>query len=203
MIARTATAVVVCLLPGFATGEPLMDLHDIAVGMTAQQLPGAGYRDFACTTGQKIAAWTDVASCPAGGDGLRAVHFAYDELGGETKVAGHPVILTAFFDGSGRLARIEVRTDDRTSPFLRKKAYMLARQTKAHYGDDGWTCKTIPASEGEEPIGPVYVNNSCTKISPQRRIEVSNRLFRWKGGAPRAFVSDTSISIAMVPGAAK
>ena len=190
------------VLPGLAVGEPLTDLHDVAVGMTARELPTAGYRDLMCA-GRNIAAWSDWASCPVGDDGLRAVRIAYDQPGGDTKVAGHPVVLTIYFDGSGRLAKIRIRTDDHIAPYLRKKAYMLARQAKAHYGEGGWRCDITPASADEEPIGPVFINESCIKLSADRRIEVSARLSRTKGGTPRDFVSETTISIAMVPAASK
>ena len=196
-LARPVTFVAIVggsLVSGLATAEPLTDLRGIVVGMTARDLPVVGYRDVACIAGRPLATWSDWASCPAGPDGLHAVRVAYDQPGEATKVAGHPVDLTVFFDGAGRLARIE--TNDRVAPFLHKKAYMLATQAKAHYGEDGWTCKNLNAEPDEEPLGTLYVNETCTKLSPERRIEMSDRLYRLKGSAPRNFVSETKLSIA-------
>ena len=71
------------------------------------------------------------------------MHVEYDQPGQDaTLVAGHPVDLSLFFDGSARLVRIEIKTKDQTSLYMRKKAYRLGLQAKEHYGDEGWTCET-------------------------------------------------------------
>ena len=87
-------------------------------------------------TNQPVETWHDLTSCPANADGLRGLHVEYDRPGhDETLVAGHPVDLSLFFDGSARLVRIEIKTKDQTSLYMRKKAYRLGIQAKEHYGD--------------------------------------------------------------------
>ena len=123
-------------------------------------------------------------SCPPDADGLRGLHVEYDQPGqDETMVAGHPVDLSVFFDGSARVARIEIKTQDHTSLYMRKKAYRLGHQAMEHYGEDGWTCKNAQPGASEEAIGPTYINDTCSKTVDNRAIEVTSRFFRKSGGA--------------------
>ena len=130
-----------CLLFGMSrdvAAQAVSDLRGVDVGMSVQDLPASGYRNLSCvgTTSQPLENWSDWKSCTAGPDGLRRVHVEYDQPGqDDTLVAGHPVDLSASFDDSGRLVRIEIKTQDHTSLYMRKKAYRLGLQAKEHYGD--------------------------------------------------------------------
>ena len=93
--------------------ESVLDLRGVNIGMSVQDLPASGYRNLSCVgaTSQPLENWRDWKSCPAGPDGLRRMHLEYDQPGqDDTLVAGHPVDLSAFFDDSGRLVRIEIKT---------------------------------------------------------------------------------------------
>ncbi len=132
------------------------------------------------------------------------MHVEYDRPGhDETLVAGHPVDLSLFFDGSARLVRIEIKTKDQTSLYMRKKAYRLGIQAKEHYGDEGWTCKKGQPSANEEAIGPTYINDTCSKTADNRAIEVTNRFFQKSGGGPRDFVSQSLVVVSLHPPASK
>lgn len=186
--------------------EPFTDLRGIAVGMTAQQLPPTGYRKGSCleSPNQELDAWSDWSSCPARPDGLRGLRLEYYQPGeDDTKVAGHPVDLSAFFDQDGRVVRIEIKTVEKTSLFQRKHAYLLGQQAKQHYGPEGWTCKATPPSASEEPIADVYVNQVCSKEEGDRAIEVTSRFFHKSGGGPRDFVSESMVVVSLRPPGSK
>ena len=198
-----------CALLGASGGgaaESLTDLHDVNIGMSVQDLPASGYHNLSCigTTTQPVESWRDWMSCPANADGLRGLHVEYDQPGhDETLVAGHPVDLSLFFDGSARLVRIEIKTKNQTSLYMRKKAYRLGLQAKEHYGDEGWTCKKGQPTAGEEAIGPTYINDTCSKTLDNRAIEVTNRFFQKSGGGPRDFVSESLVVVSLRPPGAK
>ncbi len=180
--------------------ESPSDLHDVNIGMSVQDLPASGYHNLSCigTTNQPVASWQEWMSCPANAEGLRGLHVEYDQPGhDETLVAGHPVDLSLFFDGSARLVRIEIKTKDQTSLYMRKKAYRLGLQAKEHYGDEGWTCKQAQPGANEEAIGPTYINDTCSKTEDNRAIEVTNRFFHKSGGSPKDFVSESLVVVSL------
>jgi hypothetical protein len=180
--------------------ESVSDLRGVSIGMLAQDLPGSGYRNVSCLGApkQQLEGWHDAMSCPVGQDGLRGLHVEYDQVGQDsTLVAGHPVDLSVFFDASGRLVKIEIKTQDQSSLYMRKKAYRLAHQAMEHYGDEGWTCEKAQPASNEEAIGPMYVNETCSKTSDTRAIEVKSHFFHKVGGSPRDFVSDSLVVVSL------
>jgi hypothetical protein len=180
--------------------ESFSDLRGVNIGMSAQDLPGTGYRNVSClvTPTQQLEGWHDAMSCPTGQDGLRGLHVEYDQVGQDsTLVAGHPVDLSVFFDGSARIAKIEIKTQDKSSLYMRKKAYRLAHQAMEHYGDEGWTCEKAQPGSNEEAIGPMYLNETCSKTVDTRAIEVKSRFFHKVGGSPRDFVSDSLVVVSL------
>jgi hypothetical protein len=181
-----------------SAAETLSDLSGVSVGMSVAELPASGYGGFACAAGGgSLAGWSDWKRCPAEASGLRAVHAAYEQPGREgTIVAGHPVTLTLFFDGDGKLARILIETDAHARLYMRKKAHLLAQQAKQHYGDDGWTCQEIKPSADEEPIGPTLVKEDCSKQLDDRVVTIHRSLFRKAGSDAKDFVSESRIEIA-------
>jgi len=198
-----AASVGICLTLSTAVAEEtISDLRDVTIGMSAQDLPASGYRNLACVgeTNQALEYWGAWKACPAGPDGLRRVHVDYDQPGQDTTmVAGHPVDVTISFDDSGRLVRIEIKTQDQASLYMRKKAHLLARQAMEHYGHDGWSCRDTPPSANEEAIGATYVNETCSKASGRRSIDVSSRFFHKSGGGSRDFVSDSVVVVNFRP----
>ncbi len=194
-----------CVLLGASDGvaaESISDLRGVDVGMSVQQLPASGYHNLSCigTTNQSVDSWRVWMSCPANADGLRGLRVEYDQPGQDaTLVAGHPVDLSLFFDGSARLVRIEIKTKDQTSLYMRKKAYRLGLQAKEHYGDEGWTCERAQPGANEEAIGPTYINDTCSKTLGNRAIEVTSRFFHKSGGSPKDFVSESLVVVSLRP----
>jgi hypothetical protein len=189
-------------LSAAAAEEAISDLRGVTIGMSVQDLPASGYRNLSCVgaASQPLEDWSAWKSCPAGPDGLRRVHVDYDQPGQDaTMVAGHPVELSVFFDDSGRLVRIQIKTQDQASLYMRKKAHLLARQAMEHYGDDGWSCRDTPPGANEEAIGTTYINETCSKASGRRSLDVSSRFFRKAGGGPRDFVSDSLVVVNFRP----
>jgi hypothetical protein len=199
------TALGLCTLLGAADGvaaEDVSDLRGVNVGMSVQDLPAVGYHNLSCVgaTNQQVESWRDWTSCPANTDGLRGLHVEYDQPGEDaTLVAGHPVDLSVFFDSSARLVRIEIKTKDQSSLYMRKKAYRLGLQAKEHYGDDGWSCENAQPGANEEAIGPTYINYTCSKTTAARTIEVTSRFFHKSGGSAKDFVSDSLVVVSLRP----
>ncbi len=193
-------------ISGGAAAESVSDLRGVNVGMSVQELPASGYRNLSCvgTTNRQLESWHDWMSCPADADGLRGLHVEYDQPGQDsTMVAGHPVDLSVFFDASARLVRIEIKTKDQSSLYMRKKAYRLAHQAMEHYGEEGWSCEKAQPGANEEAIGPIYINDTCSKTLDNRAIEVTSRFFHRSGGSPRDFVSDSVVVVSLRPSGPK
>ena len=185
--------------PAAALGGGAADLHGgVAVGMTAAELPQAGYKDFTCVEpkGKALAGFAEFKACAAAADGLHALHANIDEPGAdETLVAGHPVDLTLGFNDDGRLMRIDIVTKSKGPMFKRKKAFLLGLQAKARYGADGWTCEETPLAQDEEPLGQSSIKEHCAKSLGDRRVTVDRSLFRKTGSDAKAFTSQSRVVI--------
>jgi hypothetical protein len=175
------------------------DLRDIRIGMAVTDLPAAGYANFACANdqGHAIAAWSDWSNCPADKEGLHAVRFDYDPATSHdgTMVAGHPAILTLLVDDKGLVAGLRIVTDPKARLYIRKKAFLLGMQVKSRYGAEGWTCRQAQPADGEQPVGGVYIRESCVKTLQGRSITVERELFRRPDQDMKTFVDETRILI--------
>jgi hypothetical protein len=175
------------------------DLRDIRIGMVVTDLPAAGYANFACANdqGHAIAAWSDWPTCPEDKEGLRAIRFEYDPTTSRegTMVAGHPAILTLLVDDKGIVAGLRIETDPKARLYIRKKAFLLGLQVKSRYGTDGWTCQQRQPDSGEQPVGGVFLKESCLKTVQGRSITVERKLFRRPDQDMKTFVDETRILI--------
>ena len=158
------------------------DLRDIRIGMPVADLPDAGYTGFVCASdaGHKLLDWSGWRDCPADSDGLHAIRFGFDPetSRGGTRVAGHPVILTALIDEAGVVAGLEIDTETKGPLFVRKKAFLLGVQVKSRYGTDGWKCTEAQPQAGDQPVGDVFLSERCSKTTLGRAIVVQRSLFR-------------------------
>jgi hypothetical protein len=178
-----------------AAPETASDLRGLRVGMSVSELPGETFARFRCAAGEQgsLAGWQDWHTCPADADGRRAISFAYAQ--GETKVAGHPVALTAWFAADGKLDTLQIITDSKVPLFLRKKAFLLGLQARSRYGDDGWTCTDGKPGVDGEPVGGVFVDEACRKVTDGKSLLVERFLLRRPGTDLAAFVGESRITI--------
>src|SRR3954471_14651244 len=128
-----------------AQAVPAYDLRDITVGMPVSKLPDTGYVNLTCARDpdRKLTAWSAWRDCPADAQAMRAVRFDFDPATSQdgTKVAGHPVLLTALVDDKGTVSGLTIETDPKARLYIRKKAFLLGNQVKSRYGAEGWDCK--------------------------------------------------------------
>jgi hypothetical protein len=171
------------------------DLRGLRVGMAETELPAEGFGKFHCATSSDtdLAGWSDWEKCPKDNDGRRAIRFSYST--GETKVAGHPVGLEAWFGADGRLDTLQIVTDSKVPMFLRKKAFLLGLQARSRYGEEGWSCTDGKPGIDGDPVGGVFVEETCHKDLPDRSLQVERVLLRRPGTDIAAFVGETRITI--------
>src|SRR5262245_5666798 len=150
----------------------------------------------------QLSGWSDFRRCPAEATGLREVYFEYDDeyeyiarakdlpreiarWAGTTE-AGFPVIVSALFDDAGMLRGLRIVTDprpehraDASDANLRKRAdaHLFGGLMAARHGiEAGRGCQTVPAAEGESPVGTFVIKQSCELIDVASNVKVSLRV---------------------------
>jgi hypothetical protein len=147
---------------------------------------------------QPLSGWNDFKRCPPELDGLSEVYFEYDDeyeyvarardLPREvarwagTPEAGFPVMTSALFDEAGMLRAIRMVTDSRpdyrndpTEANLRKRAgaYLFGGTMAARFGIEATRdCTSLPAAEGEGPVGSLFVKLTCDLDDKARGIRL-------------------------------
>ncbi|CAL75586.1 hypothetical protein BRADO1709 [Bradyrhizobium sp. ORS 278] len=182
-----------------AQAVPNYDLRDITVGMPVGDLPNEGYVNLSCVKDpdRKLDAWSGWRDCPADEQGRRAVHFEFDPDTSQdgTKVAGHPVLLTAVIDDKATVFGLNIETDPKARLYIRKKAFLLGNQVKSRYGAEGWDCKEQQPTANEQPVGGVFLREVCKKAVPGRTLTVERELFRRPDQDAKSFVDQTLVRI--------
>jgi len=214
-------ALALLLIPLLAGAAPAAELlrratvWDLTLGAPiADQPKPQEFRAFACGSNggpphQKLAGWSDFRRCPPEPGGLREIYFEYDDeleyiarardiesevtrWAGTTEQA-FPVIASALFDETGRLAGIRLVTDARADhrndiieANLRKRedAYVFGAVMAARFGiDAARDCAALPPAPGESAVGPRFIKQQCDKSDPaqHRRIALGARLYRKPG----------------------
>jgi hypothetical protein len=181
------------------------DIWSLRLGTPAAALPNGAFIDYACGSNggppqRSLDGWSDYDKCRVEPNGLREVYFRYDDeleywakahrartliahYGG-TKILDFPVNLSGLFDAAGTLAGLRIVTDPQANPQERKQAYTLSNFIKARYGSDGWDCADTPPAPGETPVGTLYINQRCTKLTKDNlRAFLQTQFFRKPGQA--------------------
>lgn len=183
------------------------DLREFRVGMGVDQMPHAGYLGLACAGNpeRKLANWEDYRQCPAQASGFHAVRFQYDEAANPlakvnglyegTKVGGHPVLLTALIGDDGQLKGMVIETDPAARLYLRKKAFLFGEQVKSRFGDAGWNCVSQEPAADQEPVGGLFINEHCEKVTATRQLTLDRALYRRAGQELKDFVSQSKLEI--------
>lgn len=178
------------------------EVHGLKLGLKAQSMTMDGWSELACGSNggpprQELDAWSDFGKCPPEAGGLHEMAARFDDeaeyvakaldnpsYAGEetgTRLAGHPVILSALFDDGGTLRGIRAVSDPRAPPLERRMAHLLGVAVINHYGTDGWTCTDLPPAAGESPVGGVFIKQRCEKRTPERRLTVETHFLRKPG----------------------
>ena len=190
--------------PEYERGE----MRDLRVGMHYSEIIPDFYFEHSCGSNggpplKPISGFADFMECAAEAvTGLHEVYVRYDdenefvvrlyrELEGEalwletftgTKVAGHPVILSALFDEAGIVQGIRAVSDPRAGLDQRRYAYLMRIPIMARYGRAGWECTDLEAYPGETDVGGMFVKQRCSKIFPdEKRVNLDTNLFRKRG----------------------
>ena len=149
------------------------EIHDLELGLQAQTMTLDGWGQLACGSDggpprQDIDIWSQFKKCQPEANGLHEVAARFDDedeyvgkaLGEPayaahrtgTRVAGHPVVLSALFDDGGALRGIRMVSDPRATPTERRMAHLLGVAVINRYGTDNWTCADLPPAEGESAV---------------------------------------------------
>jgi hypothetical protein len=204
---RAAIAFVVAALAvaggaGAQTQPDPGEIHGLKLRLAAQAMTLDGWGQLACGSDggpprQELDAWSDFKKCRPEASGLREVAARFDDEDeyvakafGEpayagrqtgTRVAGHPVVLSALFDDGGILRGIRMVSDPRATPAERRMAHLLGVAVINRYGADGWNCADFPPAEGESAVGGVFIKQRCDKTMPERVLTVETHFLRKSG----------------------
>lgn len=178
------------------------EIHGLKLGLDAHAMSLDGWGELACGSNggpprQKLGAWSEYGKCAPEPGGLREVAARFDDeaeyIGKAiddplyasqhtgTRVAGHPVILSALFDDGGVLRGIRMVSDPRAAPPERRMAHLLRIAVVNHYGPAGWTCTDLPAAAGETPVGGVFIKQRCEKPIPEKKMTLETHFLRLPG----------------------
>jgi hypothetical protein len=178
------------------------EIHGLKLGLSATAMTLEGWGQLACGSNggpprHEINAWSEFGECPAEPNGLHEVTARFDDeeeyvakaLGqplypaerSGTRVAGHPVILSALFDDAGTLRAIRMVSDPSATPAERRMAHLLGVAVINRYGPEGWDCTDIPPREGESAVGGVFIKQRCQRATPERIMTVETRFLREPG----------------------
>ncbi len=183
------------------------EIRGLGLGMTLQTLQDMDLYNHACGSNggpplKLIDGWGAFTECEADANGLREIYIEFDDelqyiiratpdlpedenwltkFAG-TKIAGHPVVLTALLDEAGTVRGLRAVTDPRAELQYRRKAYLLRNPVKKRYEPLGWNCRDLPLAEGETPIGRFSINERCETITNDvRHVFVVTHLYRRPG----------------------
>jgi len=201
-ILLAATALALAMLPARAQVPDRGEIHGLKLGLNASSMTLDGFGELACGSNggpprQPLDNWKGFAKCRPEPSGLHEVYVRFDDeeefigraiddpeyAGGRTgtRVAGHPIILSALFDDTGVLRGLRFITDPRASPVERRMAHLLRLAIINHYDPAGWTCADLPPDSGETPVGGIFIKQHCEKATPERRMTLDARFLRKRG----------------------
>jgi hypothetical protein len=197
-----ALASLLAILPAHAQKPDPGEIHGLKLGLQAPSMTMDGFGELACGSNggpprQRIDDWTAFGKCRAEANGLHEVYARFDDeaefigraiddplyAGSRTgtRVAGHPVILSALFDDEGALRGLRFVSDPRASPIERRMAQLLRLAIINHYDPAGWSCTDLPAEPGETPVGGIFIKQHCEKLTQERRMTLDARFLRKPG----------------------
>ena len=169
------------------------DIRDLRLGMHIGDLDRSNYQAFACGRDglkpeRELADPEQFLNCSSEPSGLYELNLQYndakvawakvnDKWEG-TKIAGHPVLLSALLDEQGIVQGLRVITDPQARRYLKKKAFLFGIRVKGRYGEDGWQCQRQQPDADKSRIGGMFIDERCEKIYNQRRLILQTHLYR-------------------------
>lgn len=186
----------------FAQTSDPGEIHGLKLELQAQTMTLEGWGQLACGSDggpprQELDAWSDFKKCRPEANGLHEVAARFDDedeyvakaLGEPayaaqrtgTRVAGHPVVLSALLDDGGILRGIRMVSDPRANPAERRMAHLLGVAVVDRYGAGGWDCTDFPPAVGESAVGGIFIKRRCEKALPGRALAVEMRFLRKPG----------------------
>jgi hypothetical protein len=175
---------------------------DIHLGDTASSIPDE-YVNYACGTNggppsRPLPNFTAFKICKPDQDDLHEVYFEYDDeqeyvaralqnraeimrFAGTT-IFEFPIVASVLFDDDGRVRGERMVTDPRQQVSRdRLEFWELANFLRQNFGDDPWTCKDLPPSDGETPVGTKFMKTHCEKTVSGMHLILDQRFFQKKG----------------------
>jgi hypothetical protein len=182
---------------------PKYTIWDIKFGLPASQIPPAEIAEIACGTNggppsTPLKDFSEFEKCPAEQSGLHEVYFTNDDeadyiakaleteyrvMQGGNSIYAHPVVFSVLIDAEGMARGIRVVTDERAADRERRVAMTLSRNLKSRYGRWAQSCEDLPPTDGQLPVGKIFVHEICTADSPEgdARMRLEATYFRKKG----------------------
>src|SRR5262249_5989365 len=172
------------------------EVHGLKLGLQARSMPLDGFGELACGSNggaprQKLEEWADFGKCWPEDNGLYEVYARFDDedeyigkaiedpryaagrIG--TRVAGHPVILSALFDRDGGLRGLRFVTDPLAAPHERRIAPRAAHGAPV-------------AARGDQPLRAGWLDlhgfSAGRERNPGRRRVHQTALPESNAGAP-------------------
>lgn len=185
------------------TYVPAFTIWDVKFGEPITQIPLSAVALIACGTNGgppsvELKDFSAFKTCKPEPSGLTEVFFTYDDeqdyiaraledeyrfAQGGTSIYAHPVVFTVLVDDQGIARGIRIVTDERASERDRRVAVRLSDNLKARYSPWSPACEDIPATDGQLPVGTIFIHEICTAESPDgdatMRLEAT--YFRKKG----------------------
>jgi hypothetical protein len=182
---------------------PKYTIWDIKFGEPISQVPLTEIAEIACGTNggppsTPLKSFAEFEQCPAEASGLHEVYFTNDDeadyiakaleteyrvMQGGNSIYAHPVVFSVLIDADGIARGIRVVTDERAADRERRVAMTLSRNLKSRYGRWAQSCDNLEPTDGQLPVGKIFVHEICTADSPEgdARMRLEATYFRKKG----------------------
>jgi hypothetical protein len=185
------------------TYVPAYTIWDVEFGKPITQIPLSAVALIACGTNGgppsvPLKDFTEFSKCKAEASGLHEVYFTYDDeqdyiaraleeeyrfAQGGTSIYAHPVVFTVLVDDKGIARGIRIVTDESASERDRRVAVRLSDNLKARYSPWSPVCEDIPATDGQLPVGSIFIHQICTgeSLDGDAVMRLEATYFRKKG----------------------
>lgn len=182
---------------------PEFTIWDVKFGEPITQIPLSAVALIACGTNGgppslPLRNFSEFDKCKAEASGLHEVFFTYDDeqdyiaraledeyrfAQGGTSIYAHPVVFTVLVDDKGIARGIRIVTDEQASERDRRVAVRLADNLKARYSPWSPVCEDVPATDGQLPVGTIFIHQICTaeSLDGDATMRLEATYFRKKG----------------------